>query len=194
VEYFPFYFDKPNGRRREFQNNSPLSIHFREAALPEKASPGLSPVEKKVIYELCGDIGDGMRPFADIGLKVGLTEDEVIAIVRGLGEKGLLRRFGATLRHQKSGFTANAMVAWRVEPGRIEEVGRIMSGFDQVTHCYQRRTAPGWEKNLYTMIHASSDEECYALARRIAEATGVDDYQLLFSHEELKKTSMRYFG
>ena len=154
---------------------------------------GLSPVEKRLIYELGGDIGQGARPFADLGRRVGLSEDEVISALLGLRERGYLRRFGATLGHQRSGFKANAMAAWLVEPGRIEEVGLILAAFPEVTHCYQRRTVPGWSKNLYTMIHASSEEECRALAERMAEAAGIMDYELLFSREELKKTSMRYF-
>ena len=105
----------------------------------DQAGDGLSPIEKRIIYELGGDIGAGRRPFAELGEKVGLSEDEVIAAVRSLRDRGYLRRFGATLRHQKSGFTANAMVAWRVADGRIDEVGRIMSAFPEVTHCYQRR-------------------------------------------------------
>ncbi|MEW5724681.1 MAG: Lrp/AsnC family transcriptional regulator [Thermodesulfobacteriota bacterium] len=155
--------------------------------------PGLSPVEKKIIYELGGDIGPGQRPFADLGLKLGLSEDEVLRLIRGLAERGYLRRFGATLRHQRSGFTANAMVAWRAEEDRLEAVGELLASFPEVTHCYQRRTVPGWDKNLYTMIHAGSEGECLALARRMAEAAGLAEYELLFSHEELKKTSMRYF-
>lgn len=161
--------------------------------MPGPDELGLSPVEKSLIHELGGDIGPGVRPFADLGRRVGLSEDEVISALRSLRERGYLRRFGATLGHQRSGFTANAMVAWLVEPGRIEEVGLILAAFPEVTHCYQRRTVPGWSKNLYTMIHSSSEEECRALAERMAEAAGVTDYELLFSHEELKKTSMRYF-
>ncbi|MDY6852612.1 MAG: Lrp/AsnC family transcriptional regulator [Thermodesulfobacteriota bacterium] len=161
--------------------------------MPRPDEPGLSPVEKRLIHELGGDLDSGARPFAGLGRRVGLSEDEVIRALRGLKERGYLRRFGATLGHQRSGFKANAMVAWLVEPGRIGEVGLILAAFPEVTHCYQRRTVPGWSRNLYTMIHASSEEECRALAKRMSEAAGVGDYELLFSREELKKTSMRYF-
>ncbi|MFH1139254.1 MAG: Lrp/AsnC family transcriptional regulator [Pseudomonadota bacterium] len=156
-------------------------------------SNSFSEIEKKVIFELGGDLGRGPRPFADLGRKVGLSEDEVIALIQKMKADGVLRRFGATLRHQRSGFKANAMVAWRVAPDRVDEVGSALASFPEVTHCYRRRTAPGWEKNLYTMLHASSEEELTALALRLSEAAGVSDFELLFSHEELKKTSMRYF-
>ena len=150
-------------------------------------------IEKRLIFELGGDLTRGLRPFADLGEKVGLSEEKVVEILRGFRSSGVLRRFGATLRHQRSGFKANAMAAWRVDPDRVDEVGRILAAFPEVTHCYRRRTAPGWNRNLYTMLHAQSEEELTALARNMSQKAGVEDYELLFSHEELKKTSMRYF-
>ncbi|MBW2062632.1 MAG: Lrp/AsnC family transcriptional regulator [Deltaproteobacteria bacterium] len=153
----------------------------------------LSQREKSIIYELSGDINTGARPFKDLGQRLGLSEEEVLETIRGLKDKGHLRRFGATLRHQLSGFTANAMVAWKVEAARVDEVGEVLASFQEVTHCYHRPSVPGWPYNLYTMIHGSSEEDCRALARRMAEAALVSEYDLLFSHEERKKTSMRYF-
>ena len=162
--------------------------------MPNHPKPEFTPIEKKLIYALGGDLDHGRRPFAELGRRLGLSEIEVMDTIGRLRDRGCLRRFGATLRHQRSGFTANAMVAWRVNRGDIEAVGRKLAAFPEVTHCYQRRTVPGWDRNLYTMIHAASEEDCHELARRMAESVGVTDYELLFSHEELKKTSMRYFG
>ena len=156
--------------------------------------PHLKSAEKKVIYELGGDLGDGPRPFADLGRRVGLSEEEVLEIVRDLDRRGFLRRFGATLRHQRSGFTANAMVAWEVDPDHVDEIGDRFAALSEVSHCYRRRTAPGWTKNLYTMIHAAAEQDILDLAARMSQTDGVKDYEILFSHQELKKTSMRYFG
>jgi hypothetical protein len=46
---------------------------------------------------------------------------------------------------------------------------------------------------MYTMIHGANEDECRRKARKISQATGIPDYQLLFSQKELKKTTMRYF-
>ena len=105
----------------------------------------------------------------------------------------MIRRFGATLRHQKSGFAANAMTAWQVDEARIEAVGEIMASFRAVSHCYRRDPADGWPYNLYTMIHGKSEEDCRETARQMSAASGVETYQLLFSRRELKKISMTYF-
>ena len=119
--------------------------------------------------------------------------EKFLEVLSSLHDRNMIRRFGATLKHQKSGFKANAMVAWKVPEERVEEVGSIMASFHEITHCYRRDPAPGWDKNLYTMVHGASEEECFAIAAKISEATGEKDYTLLFSRRELKKTSMQYF-
>jgi DNA-binding Lrp family transcriptional regulator len=85
------------------------------------------------------------------------------------------------------------MGAWQVEEDRIEEVGKKMASFREVTHCYRRNPADDWPYNLYTMIHGADEEECHAIARKMSEKAGVKNYTLLFSKKELKKTSMKYF-
>jgi len=125
--------------------------------------------------------------------KIGITEDEFIKKVRSMKKNGVIRRFGATLRHQEAGLSSNAMGAWVVPKERLEEVGRLMAGFREITHCYQRKPQKDWRYNLYTMIHGETREDCSRIAAQISQSTGIDDYVLLFSEKEFKKTSMRYF-
>lgn len=153
----------------------------------------LTDLEKKIIAMLQTDIPVVRRPFLEMADKIGITEDEFLAVLNKLNDQGMIRRFGATLKHQKSGFKANAMVAWKVDEDKVEETGNTMAGFHQITHCYRRNPAPGWKYNLYTMVHAATEDECYAIAEQISQATGQKDYELLFSRKELKKTSMKYF-
>jgi siroheme decarboxylase len=149
--------------------------------------------DKRIIRLIQEDLPLAARPFAVLAEKIGITEDEFIARVRALKERGVIRRFGASLFHQKAGFSANAMVAWCVPEGRIVEIGEMMAGFREITHCYQRRPMNDWKYNLYTMIHGNTREECGGIARRISQSTGMNDYVLLFSEKEFKKTSMQYF-
>ncbi len=154
----------------------------------------LTELEKQIIAMIQGDIPVTERPYLELAEKLGIEESLFIETLKGLSERGLIRRYGATLRHQKSGFTANAMVAWQVEEARTGEVGEKMASFKEVSHCYRRNPAPTWPYHLYTMGHAPSEAECRECARRISAATGVTEYSLLFSRRELKKTSMKYFG
>ncbi len=155
--------------------------------------PMLTELEKKVIASIQGDIPITERPYDILARQIGITEDQFIQVLQQLTDRGVIRRFGATLRHQKSGFQANAMTAWQVDEDRIEAVGAIMASFREVSHCYRRDPAEGWPYNLYTMIHGKSEADCRETARRMAEKAEVTTYQLLFSRKELKKISMTYF-
>ncbi|MCU0601377.1 MAG: Lrp/AsnC family transcriptional regulator [Desulfobacterales bacterium] len=154
----------------------------------------LTDLEKKVIASIQQDLPITDRPYLDIARRIGVPEETLLAALRSLSDRGIIRRFGATLRHQRTGYKANAMGAWRVDESRIEEIGRTMASFRQVSHCYRRNPTSRWPYNLYTMIHAEDEAACRETARRMAKAAGVDDYALLFSREELKKTSMVYFA
>ena len=158
-----------------------------------KTSPEFTELEKKIIALLQTDIPVVKRPFLEMAEKIGITEEEFLRVLKDLNDRGMIRRFGATLKHQKSGFKANAMVAWKVEEGRVERTGTIMATFQEITHCYRRNPAPGWRYNLYTMVHAGSEEAVHAIVKRISETVGEKDYEILFSRKELKKTSMNYF-
>ncbi len=153
----------------------------------------LTDLEKKIIASIQEDMAITERPYLTISKKLGISEETLLATLQSLCDRGIIRRFGATLRHQKTGFTANAMAAWQVEEDRVEEVGSRLASFRQVSHCYRRNPANGWPFNLYTMIHASNEEACRRTARNMSVETGVETYALLFSRKELKKTSMVYF-
>ncbi|MDY6823043.1 MAG: Lrp/AsnC family transcriptional regulator [Thermodesulfobacteriota bacterium] len=150
--------------------------------------------EKKIIAAIQGDIPVTSRPYKAIAEEIGLSEESVISTLQSLCERGVIRRFGATLRHQRSGIRANAMVAWSIPEDRIAEVGQRFAGFKAVSHCYRRDPAPTWPFNLYTMVHATDEAGCRDTTREMATAVGVEDYKVLFSRRELKKTSMVYFN
>jgi siroheme decarboxylase len=153
----------------------------------------LTDLEKKVIASIQGDIPIVSRPYRALAEQIGIPEENFIETLQHLTDRGVIRRFGATLRHQKTGYQANAMTAWQVEEDRIEAVGRMMAAFRSVSHCYRRDPVAGWPYNLYTMIHGKSEADCRDTARKMAETSGVETYRLLFSRQELKKISMTYF-
>jgi len=154
----------------------------------------LTDLEKKIIAAIETDIPVVKRPYLNLAEKIGVSEEKFLEKLKSLCQKGVIRRLGATIRHQKSGFVANAMVAWKVKEERIDEVGRKMASFNEISHCYRRNPSAQWPYNLYTMIHAADKKQCIEISCKISEKTSVKDYTLLFSKKELKKTSMRYFS
>lgn len=153
----------------------------------------LTELEKKVIASIQEDMAVTERPYLEISQKLGISEESLLETLKNLRARGVIRRFGATLRHQRTGYSANAMVAWQVSEDRVDEVGEKMAAFRQVSHCYRRNPTDSWPYNLYTMIHANDEQLCRETAREMAEAAEIDTYTILFSREELKKTSMVYF-
>jgi DNA-binding Lrp family transcriptional regulator len=153
----------------------------------------LTKLEKKIIASLQEDIAVIPKPYLEIANNLGVSEKALLEALQNLCDRGFIRRYGATLRHQKTGFTANAMGAWQVDEDRIDEVGDKMASFREVSHCYRRNPTKRWPYNLYTMIHASDEAACRQTAQNMSEAASVETYTLLFSRKELKKTSMVYF-
>jgi DNA-binding Lrp family transcriptional regulator len=149
--------------------------------------------DKRMIRQIQGDLPVTPEPFALVARQAGWEEKEFLKRVRFLLRRGIIRRFGAILRHQIAGYRGNAMVVWKVPDDRIEEVGRIMASFPAVSHCYHRPAMPEWPFNLYTMIHGRDHRDCRLAAREISRQTGLREYRLLFSKRELKKSSMQYF-
>jgi DNA-binding Lrp family transcriptional regulator len=154
----------------------------------------LTELEKKIIACIQEDLPIIRHPYRMIAEKLDISEEKLLETLQQLCDRGIIRRYGATLRHQKSGFAANAMVAWQVAEERIEEVGQHFASFRQVSHCYRRNPTNAWPYNLYTMVYAQDEQTCRETTRRMAETAGVDTYCLLFSRRELKKTSMQYFS
>ncbi len=153
----------------------------------------LSEQQKEIIRLLQGDIPISRTPFRELAEKIGIAETTLLENIRAMKSGGLLRRFGATLRHQKVGFRANAMSVWRVPEERLEELGRLLASLPQVTHCYERQPHGQFPYNLYAMIHGRSRKECERIAQEVARRSGVRDYELIFSSRENKKESMQYF-
>lgn len=153
----------------------------------------LSELEQRVILALQQDLEVVPEPFEAVAKRAGATVAEVLTVIRRLKELGIIRRFGATLRHQLSGFSANALVVWQVPDPDLERVGRRLAAYRQVSHCYARRPAPGWPYTLYSMVHGRNPEEIAGLVAEMAREVGVETYEVLFSDQELKKTTMRYF-
>jgi DNA-binding Lrp family transcriptional regulator len=152
----------------------------------------LGPQETKVARLIQADIPLAARPFAQIARSAGMTEEAVLAAARDMKARGIIRKFGAIVRHQRVGYTHNVMVLWAVPPEGTEAAGKALSGYREVTHCYERTPPYEGRYNLFTMVHFRQETD-EALLRDMAAAAGVSDFKVLRSLEEFKKNSMEYF-
>ena len=127
-------------------------------------------------------------PFAEIGKRLGLPAEAVLARTQKLREAGVIRRFRARINQRQVGISANALVAWHCNGKPADKTGAVLASFPSVTHCYERRPVPGrWEYSLYTVHHGHSRGAVEDEVKTIASAAGLPDYLVLFSTEEFKR-------
>ena len=149
--------------------------------------------DKDFIRELQKDMEIIDEPFVQAANNLGITEDKLFAKMKHYESMGVLRRFAAILRHRQVGFTANGMIVWKVPEGRITSVGETLGSFPQVSHCYERPTYDDWPYNVFSMIHCKTHDEAHDVAKTIQNQINVDEYKILFSSREFKKTRVEYF-
>jgi DNA-binding Lrp family transcriptional regulator len=149
--------------------------------------------DKDFIRELQKDMEIIDEPFVHAANNLGITENELFEKMKQYENIGVMRRFAAILRHRQVGFTANGMIVWKVPEGRISEVGAKLGAFPQVSHCYERPTYSDWPYNVFSMIHCKTHDEAHEMAKTIQDQIQVDEYQILFSSREFKKTRVEYF-
>lgn len=150
--------------------------------------------EQAILRMVQGSLPDTLTPYADIAAAAGVTEEQALALLTRLKEDGTIRRFGASIKHQRTGWKHNAMVAWIIAPDRVDEAGTRAAEHPRISHCYYRPdTAPDWPYTLYTMIHGKSAQECLDVVEELRRTTPLREYAVLESLKELKKISMTYF-
>ena len=159
----------------------------------ERADFAPSEEDREFVRQLQRDLPVEDRPFLPAARALGITEGELFERLRRYEEIGVMRRYAAILRHRDAGFTANGMIVWKVPDGMIERVGSTLGSYPQVSHCYQRPVYPDWKYNVFSMIHCKSEDEARRTAAAIRDQIGVEEYEILFSAREFKKTRVEYF-
>lgn len=148
---------------------------------------------------LLAAIEDGLpliaRPYAAIGAATGLSEDEVIGVLRRLQDSGTIKRLGLVVRHHELGYRSNAMVVWDVADDLVDVVGAALARIDFVTLCYRRpRRPPDWPYNLFCMIHGRDRDQ---VLRQIEALRAIDGLAgapnaVLFSRRRFKQRGALY--
>lgn len=141
----------------------------------------------------------GDEPFAEaaayVSAELGAHVDEqhVIERLREWKSAGVLRRFGAMVKHRKMGFLFNGMTVWQVQPDKLRAVGLCFAELPFVSHCYARKPAPTWPYNLYAMVHGKTQAEMDAQVDEMRALSGLEP-KVLVSTKEYKKATPIYFA
>ena len=152
----------------------------------------ISAIERRILAVLQQGLPKSQTPYKDMAQQAGIDIEQLLAVLRKWKRQGKLRRIGAIVNHFKVGLGAGAMVVWQVEPESVEEVGRILAGFKEVSHVYERHIDKNWPYNIYTMVHAPNQKELQHTIEMMVENSGVSNYRVLETEKELKKVGPTY--
>jgi siroheme decarboxylase len=130
--------------------------------------------DKQLLNIIQTDFPICSRPYAELGRRLTISEDEAFARVRAMVESGVIRRLGAAFDTRKLGHTST-LVAARVPEDRLREVADVVSSYPQVTHNYGR----SHEYNLWFTIIARDSAEIERVMAEIEARTGVSDMHIL---------------
>lgn len=170
-----------------------MKVKYRLPSLPEQAV--LDDTDQALITLIQTGLPLSPTPYADIGKKLQLNEQEVIQRIKDLYDTNVIKRFGIVVRHHELGYNANAMTVWNIADEAVTELGACMGQFDFVTLCYRRpRRLPDWPYNLFTMIHGKDREDVLANIEILANSCNFDDvdYKVLFSTRRFKQRGAIY--
>ena len=170
------------------------TAHTRQSGVPSQAPAILGEHDRHLVRLLQESLPVVERPFDAIALAWGRTPADVVERIREWVASGVIRRFGAVVRHQRLGYVANGMCVFNTPAERLDEAGRRLAECEMVSHCYSRPPAPGWSYNLFAMMHSTSKEHVRRQAAALARELAISDHDVLFSTEEFKKASMRFFA
>lgn len=127
-------------------------------------------IKKLLLDEVQKDIPAVERPFAALGRKLGISEKEVLAVLKGLKRSGVIRRIGGSFDTRKLGFSST-LAGMKVSPARLTAVAKIISKLPGVTHCYERKH----EINLwFTLADSGGVKSVNAAIEKFKELPGVE--------------------
>jgi DNA-binding Lrp family transcriptional regulator len=152
-------------------------------------------LDTRILAEIADGLPLAPRPYAAVGTRLGIGEDEIIARIKAMIAKGIIRRFGAVVRHHELGFTANAMTVWNVPDANADAAGAAVAAHPFVTLCYRRpRRLPDWPYNLFCMIHGRDRDTVLGQIETLNRVAGLGRYPhaVLFSRRRFKQRGARY--
>ena len=168
--------------------------HDRAFSTPHQApTEPLSDDRKQLVRLLQENLPDSHKPFDKIADQLGWSVGRVLEQIEDWLAAGVIRRLGAVVRHQRLGFRANGMAVLDVPEDREDEVGAILAGRSEISHCYCRPRLPDFPYGLFAMVHGQDEQGVRDLVASLAQELKIDNYDVLFSKTEYKKVSMKYF-
>lgn len=137
----------------------------------------MNELERKLLNGFQREFPLEPRPFAVLAERLGVTEDEVLAVLRDLRERRILGRVGPVFKPNQVG--ASTLAALAVPQERLDEVAAVVSAFPEVNHNYAREH----RFNLWFVVTGETPAHVQAVLNEIELATGLTPMDLPLESE-----------
>lgn len=128
----------------------------------------LSPEDIRLMTSLHGDFPLTERPYADVGLRLGMDESEVLSRLQRLLDTGYLTRFGPLFQIEQAGGQF-VLAAMQVPEDRFDAVTSTVNALPEVAHNYRRSHA----LNMWFVVAAESPHQAQQTLDRLVTLTGL---------------------
>jgi len=124
-------------------------------------------IDRAILNSIQGEFPLTSRPFAELGAKLGLDEDEIISRIQKLKDANIIRRIAPIINVKKLG-GASTLIAMSVSSNRIDEVAGIINTYPEVSHNYLRQD----KYNIWFTVSAPSKSRLDQILEEVGEKTG----------------------
>jgi len=107
------------------------------------------------------------EPYADLGRLLGISQDEVMAHIRQLKAKGIVREIGPVLDSRRLGYQTT-LVAMKVSQDYLEKASKIINEHPGISHGYEREH----RFNLWFTLSLPPEADLEAELGRLSQAIG----------------------
>ncbi|MBC8230071.1 Lrp/AsnC family transcriptional regulator [bacterium] len=126
--------------------------------------------DKKLLNLIQSDFPITSEPYKEIGIKLGISESEVIQRLTNLKTNRIIRRIGATFNSKKLGYQST-LCAMKVPEERLDEVAKLVNSYPGITHNYLRNH----DYNMWFTLITESENKQNDILQEIQEKSGITD-------------------
>lgn len=106
------------------------------------------------------------RPYAEIALQIGISEQEVLERIANMKKNNIIRRVSGFFNPAKLGYKSSLCATTATNLEAFSRVVAIINSFPQVTHNYQRANN---QFNIWFTIIAQSEEQIQEIIYQIEQ-------------------------
>ena len=129
--------------------------------------------DRAIVNGLQGGFPISEHPYAEVAVRLGLSENELITRLEALLAEGVLSRFGPMYHAERLG-GALTLAAMKIPAADFERAADIVNGFPEVAHNYAREH----QFNMWFVLATEAPERIAEVIGEIERATGYRVYDM----------------